>query len=88
MAKKRKEGEDTFIRITNKDIWEKLNDLKKLQQEHKEESTKKLNEMLNKQDLTNGKVMLHRKWLIGLTSTGLALFVTLIGFIIENRSIV
>lgn len=51
---------DTFIRITNKDIYYEIKGLRTLVEQHKELNEKQHSILSQKQDLTNGKVKLTR----------------------------
>jgi len=64
---------DTFVRITNRDIYNKINDLCET---HRRDH----NEIIGHQLNTNGKVKLNR-WV---ATTALSLAILALGFIIEH----
>lgn len=65
-------NEQTFVEITNKDIYDQLNEFKKSNDEqHKQ--------IINRLDITNGKVKLS-KWI---ATTALAFTLILLGYFIE-----
>lgn len=66
-------NDDTFIRITNQDIYKEIVNFKK-------ENQKQHEEILIHQKHTNGKVKLN-KWI---ATTALSIVVILIGFIAQN----
>lgn len=67
-------NEDTFFRITNKDIWDKLRALE-------ERNTLEHSSILIHQKETNGKVRLNR-WIV---TTALSLVIIIIGFLISFK---
>jgi hypothetical protein len=78
MAKK----EDTFIEISNNDIYNKLLDLEKKQEESTRINTSQHNDIITRQNMTNGKVKLV-KW-VG--TTALSLTLILLGFFFNHLS--
>lgn len=67
------EKDNTFVKITNKDIYEQI-------KKNHEENIKQHSEIITRLDKTNGKVKLA-KW-IG--STALGLIVVIIGFALQH----
>lgn len=65
------ESEKTFVRITQKDVF---NEIKRLGDT--------LNEVHTQVKLTNGSIKLHRAWLGGLTIVSGSMFLYLLGLII------
>jgi hypothetical protein len=68
-----KENNDTFVRITNKEIYVELLAMK-------ESNSKQHNEIIGQQKITNGNVKLG-KWM---ATTALTLFVVLLGLFLEH----
>lgn len=68
----------TFIKITNKDIYDKLNCMEKKQNKLFEQQAV----MVEHQESTNGKIKLNTKMTIGLASATFTGFLALIGWIV------
>ena len=64
LMKESKEGDNTFIRITNRDLWDMINKI----HDKMELVDDKVDEVISQQKYTNGKVRLNRAWLYGLTA--------------------
>lgn len=79
MAKKQ---DEIFIEISNRDIYQKLLDLEKLHEDNAKTNTLQHNQIITRQDKTNGRVTVS-KWL---GSTALALVFILMGFLFQHLS--
>jgi len=77
MAKKK---ENVFIEISNKDIYEQIIDLKRIHEESVRINTLQHNEIILRQDQTNGRVKLSR-WI---STTALSLAIILLGFLFNH----
>ena len=71
MSGRKRPEEETFLRITNKDIYKSIQDLK-------EEHAKSTIKIVTRLDKTNGRVTLNR-WI---ATTGLTLITAIVMFLI------
>lgn len=70
-------SDKTFVKITNKDIYVEMKKFNELVIKQNEENTKQHNEIIKRQDRTNGKVILS-KWI---ATTALLIALGCIGYI-------
>ena len=76
------EKEKTFIRITNKDIYNEIKDGKEYQVECQQKNNEKFNKIIRRLDITNGKVK-NSKWV---ASTALAVAFLVLGYLFQHIS--
>jgi len=79
MAKKK---EDTFIEISNKDIYEQIIDLKRIHEESVRINSIEHNAIILRQDQTNGKVK-RASYIAGLAIT---ISLIILGFLFQHLS--